>query len=179
MDASTDRLFSLSPYIRRISQLSTHQLYAIDHHLQHLLQQDADNLTKTHFFHHRFENIYLKTVDNPDLKLLLDESLKYCSELLSMNPDALKIGYWFNLMQPGHITTLHRHDDFDELISGVIYLKVPENSGDLVLESGKQSITLEPVAGNYVFFDPATPHRVTENQSDCYRLSIGMNIGPA
>jgi len=176
---STGELFLHSPFIRRISQLSTSQLYAIDHYLQQLLQQDADNLRKTHFFHHRFENIYLKSVENPELKLLLEESLKYCAELLSMDTNDLKIGYWFNLMQPGHITTLHRHDDFDELISGVIYLRVPENSGDLILEAGKKSVTLTPETGNYIFFDPATPHRVTQNLSEHYRLSIGMNIGPA
>ena len=96
-----------------------------------------------------------------------------------MDTNDLKIGYWFNLMQPGHITTLHRHDDFDELISGVIYLRVPENSGDLILEAGKKSVTLTPETGNYIFFDPATPHRVTQNLSEHYRLSIGMNIGPA
>ncbi|MBC8212650.1 MAG: 2OG-Fe(II) oxygenase [Gammaproteobacteria bacterium] len=179
MSLVTPRLFSQTPYIRRISQLSASQLSAIDRYLQQQLEQNANNLKKTHYFHQRFENIYLKTIQNTDLERLLEESLGYCAELLGMCTDELKIGYWFNLMQPGHVTTLHRHDDFDELISGVIYLSVPENSGDLVLETPEQSIVIKPVSGNFIFFDPATPHRVTENRSEHYRLSIGMNIGPA
>jgi quercetin dioxygenase-like cupin family protein len=98
--------------------------------------------------------------------------------MLDTTPDQLRIGYWFNRMQPGQITTLHRHDDFDELISGVVYLKVPDNSGDLVLVVDDQEIALQPVAGNFVYFSPETPHRVEENRSDSRRLAIGMNIGP-
>ena len=68
-------------------------------------------------------------------------------------------------------------DDLDELVSAVVYLKVPQNSGDLILKSPAQTIRLQPVSGHYVFFDPATPHAVTENLSTEHRLSIGMNFG--
>lgn len=62
------------------------------------------------------------------------ESFSFCADILKVDTDKLKIGYWFNLMQPGDVTTLHRHDDLGELISGVIYLTVPENFGDLLLK---------------------------------------------
>ena len=105
------------------------------------------------------------------------ESLSFCAELLDVNNEELSIGYWFNLMQPGHITTLHTHDNLNELISGVVYLTVPEDSGDLVLQTDNREINLTPITGNYIFFDPETPHLVTKNNSSRHRLSIGMNIG--
>lgn len=135
-------------------------------------------MRKTHYFHQRYENIYLTSIQNSDLKRLIDEGLNYAASILDMQQGDLHIGYWFNLMQPGDVTTLHSHDELDELISGVVYLTVPENSGDLILQTSTQQITLKPSPGHYFFFDPATPHRVTENLSSSHRLSIGMNIGP-
>lgn len=165
--------------MRRISQLNPASLDAIDQYLQSLIRKDAEILRNTHYFHHRYENIYLTRIQHSELKSLIDEALHLSAELLNMDEQDLHIGFWFNLMQPGDVTTLHSHDEMDELLSGVAYLTVPENSGDLVLQSAGQAITLRPSTGQYLFFDPATPHRVTQNQSASHRLSIGMNIGPA
>ena len=111
------------------------------------------------------------------MQQLLDESYKLAAELIEIDAGELSVGFWFNLMQPGQITDWHTHDDLDELVSAVVYLKVPQNSGDLILKSPAQTIRLQPVSGHYVFFDPATPHAVTENLSTEHRLSIGMNFG--
>ncbi len=173
-----DNPFEHAAFTRRISQLDPALLESIDRYLQNLLAQKSSALQQTHYFHGRHENIYLHQHQLADLQQLLDESVKYCAEILDVAAEQLSIGYWFNLMQPGDITTLHRHDDCDELISGVVYLKVPEQSGNLVLQpKGLAPITLSPIAGNYLFFDPRTPHSVSENLSDQHRLSIGMNLG--
>ena len=177
MASSPEQIFLSSPYLRRISHLTVPKLSSIDQYLQTLLQQDADNLNKTHFFHDRYENIYLENCDNTELNSLMAESLGFCAELLEVDKEELDIGYWFNLMAPGHVTTLHTHDNLNELISGVVYLTVPEDSGDLVLKTDDSEISLTPVTGNYIFFNPETPHLVTKNNSSSHRLSIGMNIG--
>ncbi len=177
MTTSSAQIFQQSPYLRRISQLTESELTAIDDYLQSLLKEDSSLLKKTHFFNDRYENIYLEESENDALNQLMSESLGFCSEILDVNKSELAIGYWFNLMQPGQVTTLHTHDNLNELISGVIYLTVPENSGDLVLKTENEDITLEPVSGNFVYFDPETPHLVTKNNSSSHRLSIGMNIG--
>jgi hypothetical protein len=175
-------LFSRKAYIRRKSKFSQPQLTEIDNQLQQLLQQDSERLSKTHFFHGRYENIYLDAPASDcgldTLDSLIDESLNNAADLLQTDKSELKIGYWFNLMQPGQVTTLHRHDDFDELLSGVVYLAVPEHSGDLILQVNNQEIVIPPVSGDFVYFSPETPHRVSENLSTRHRLSIGMNIGP-
>ena len=170
--------FADAPYTRRISQLTSSQLENIDRWLQQLLAEDSPLLRQTHYFHGRHENIYLQQHDHEDLKQLMAESIEFCAEMLDAPSVELSIGYWFNLMQPGDVTTLHRHDDFDELVSGVVYLTVPENSGDLILHpKGEAEIRLTPIPANYIYFDPTTPHAVSENLSDQHRLSIGMNIG--
>ena len=80
-------------------------------------------------------------------------------------------------MPPGAITTAHRHDDDDDLLSGVYYVDVPENSGYLVLHQGTHQDVIQPEAGLFIFFAPDVVHEVTENLSHANRISIGMNFG--
>ncbi len=56
----------------------------------------------------------------------MSESLVFCAELLEVSKDEMDIDYWFNLMALEHVTTLHTHDNLNELISGVEYLTVPD-----------------------------------------------------
>lgn len=177
MTKSIKQIFSSSPYIRRKSQLSADQLSNIDAYLHTLLKQESNQLRKTHFFHERYENIYIDNSEHKDLRQLMDESRDFCSELIDVDAGELSIGYWFNLMGPGHITDWHTHDDLDELISGVVYLTVPVDSGNLILKFEQREIELEAKTGHFIFFDPETPHAVRENKSAHHRLSIGMNIG--
>ena len=172
-----DQIFADSLYIRRHSRLSTQQLETIDAYLSELLVTDSDKVRKTHYFNDRYENIYVDRFECAELQQLLDESRQLAAELIDVNADELSVGFWFNLMQPGQITDWHTHDDLDELVSAVVYLKVPQNSGHLILKSQTRTISLESASGHYVFFDPSTPHAVAENLSAEHRLSIGMNFG--
>ena len=81
-------------------------------------------------------------------------------------------------MQPGHSTTLHTHDDGYELISGVYYLEVPQNSGDILMHAGGEVLRFTPQAGLLLLFPPDLPHAVEENRSARSRLSMAFNIGP-
>ena len=69
------------------------------------------------------------------------------------------------------------HDEDDELVSGVYYVQVPRDTGELLLTHGDVSTRVQPVAGQFVFFAPDVLHEVTENRSTETRLSIGMNFG--
>lgn len=144
------------------------------------LEQHIDNKTtrKSHEFFGRFENIYIDTQQIPQLNEILNSVIDIASEILKRPTDKLKAGLWFNVMNPGDKTTLHRHDDDDELLSAVYYIKVAENSGTLIL--GKDSVltTVTPQEGMFVFFPPNMPHEVTENLSLQSRVSLGINIGP-
>ena len=82
-------------------------------------------------------------------------------------------------MQAGHRTSLNQHDENDELLSAAYYIRVPENSGNLVLHEGDRRVHVQPQAGKLVMFSPAVLHEVTLHDGTGLRLSVGMNVGPA
>lgn len=143
---------------------------------QYAQQRDDSRTRKSHYFGGRFENIYIDRKNLPALEpvLLLAED---AARLTMGTEQPMSVGFWFNEMYPGHRTGAHSHDGDDEILSGVFYVSVPENSGDLVLGAGDNKRMVQPVEGEFIFFDPALPHAVTENQSQSVRLSIGMNFG--
>ncbi len=139
-------------------------------------QEEADCCRKTHYFNGRYENIYIPEDAIPAIKPVLAAARKHACELLGMT-DFLSLGFWFNLMKPGHTTTRHRHDDDDELLSAVYYIRAEINSGDLVIYHNENKMRVAPKEGRVVFFKPDIEHEVLENQSASVRLSVGMNFG--
>lgn len=137
---------------------------------------EKDYQQQTHFFHGRFENIYFEDSKIPDLKIILHRAVQYSKQVLN-NDRELKYSFWFNVMKPGDITTAHTHDDDDELLSGVYYLKVPENSGDLIIGQGKEKEIITPKEGLFIFFKPDVLHEVSVNKSNESRISVAFNFG--
>ena len=138
----------------------------------------TDRIRQTHHFAGRFENTYIDEADIPDVALILAIVQQQAAQFLMTEADKLKAGFWFNAMGPGHITAPHHHDENDELLSAVYYLRVPEDSGMLILHAGGQEIRVQPQEGKLVLFAPSVMHEVTRNNSAEMRLSIAINIGP-
>jgi uncharacterized protein (TIGR02466 family) len=139
-----------------------------------------DDIRKTHLFGSRYENIYLTEQHIPALDSLIVEATHHAEDILQL--ENLRAGYWFNYMPPGSTTTLHTHDDDDELLSAVYYVNVPEDSGNLIIyeksdRPAQRKIEITPVAGEFIFFKPDIPHEVSRNNSSQSRLSIGFNFG--
>lgn len=169
----------------RINQHSLHSARLADYNelnqqLVEGLQRyiDDQETRKTHEFFGRYENIYIDAEKIPALNRVIRTVTEIAAEILQQPSEELKAGLWFNLMNPGDRTTLHRHDDDDELLSAVYYVKVPENSGELILGGPPMHCRVTPEEGLFVFFPPAMPHEVTENLSQHSRISLGINIGP-
>lgn len=139
----------------------------------------SDRVRETHHFGGRFENIYVDRADIPEINELLDVLRQQAAKLLAVPQETLKAGFWFNAMEPGHSTAMHHHDEDDELLSAAYYIRVPENSGELVLHDGDKQLRVHPRAGKLVMFAPATMHEVTVHEGTGLRLSVGMNVGPA
>lgn len=135
-------------------------------------------LKKTHFFSGRYENIYVDVKKFPELEYIIYKAKEHAAGILDLPINRLKIGCWLNIMYQNHTTSLHRHDDDDELLSGVYYLKVPEHSGHFIFHFADEQQTIEPVEGNFLFFSPTLNHEVTVHQSTEPRVSIGFNVGP-
>jgi len=137
----------------------------------------AGDLERTHLFGGRYENIYVPLPRVPALGAVLQVAKRAAGQFLDRQLP-LAVGFWFNEMGPGHVTLPHRHDEDDELVSGVYYLQVPPDSGDLVLGEGAARQVLRAQAGRLILFPPNVVHEVTRNNSAETRLSIGMNFGP-
>ena len=110
-------------------------------------------LARSHFFHGRFENLYLDAHQIPGLKMILVTAQQKAAELLQQSPDELKIGFWLNIMQQGDVTTRHSHDDHDELLSAVYYIQSPPGSGEFLLHQGDILTRIKPVVGRFMFFE--------------------------
>ncbi len=141
------------------------------------LAASAD-VVRSHFFAGRYENLYVPRERLPALEPLLGAACRGAADFLGQPQRELAVGFWFNCMQPGELTQPHRHDEDDELVSGVYYVEAPPACGDLVLRHAGLSVRVRPVAGQFVFFPPDLLHEVEENRSGATRLSIGMNFGP-
>jgi hypothetical protein len=140
--------------------------------------RDDPGLRRSHYFEGRYENIYVSEEQIPALKPVLQVARQGAQRFLQQADINLSVGFWMNEMGPGHVTLPHSHDEDDELVSAVYYVKVQEGAGDLLLTQGVASVRISPRPGLFVFFAPDVRHEVTANKSDKTRLSIGMNFGP-
>lgn len=140
-----------------------------------LKYQHDSNIKRSHLFNGRYENIYLTPEQIPQIRDLLDEACAHASHILGIND--LQAGCWFNYMPPDALTTIHSHDDDDELLSAVYYVSMPANSGNLIIHDGNNRHIITPQQGMFVFFAPDVVHEVSKNMSNQDRLSIGINFG--
>lgn len=108
----------------------------------------------------------------------------------------LKQSYWININPKGAFNVMHCHPEAHW--SGVMWVKVPENSGDFVLESPSafegameaehtdlnyrlennimHSCNIRPKEGTLLVFPSHIHHGVNPNTSDEDRISIAFNI---
>ena len=138
---------------------------------------DSAELTRSHYFEGRYENVYVPEQRLPALQPVLAAAREGAARFLRREYAGLAVGFWFNEMGPGHRTLPHRHDEDDELASAVYYVRVPEDSGELILRQDSAVTRITPREGMLVFFPPQVVHEVSENLSGATRLSIGMNFG--
>ena len=108
----------------------------------------------------------------------------------------LDICYWVNINPTGSFNTKHNHPNSD--LAGVLWIKIPKNSGDIVFVSPKdfesfieifsykdefKKLTnnyhiynFSPKEGSILIFPSHLQHRVDENKSNEDRISISFNI---
>jgi hypothetical protein len=139
---------------------------------------EQDFLKRTHYFGGRYENLYLQRECIPAIKIVLEQAEKLASRILDYPLNQLRSGFWINDMGTKTVTTEHDHDENDELLSGVYYVQVPDNSGELNIIDPYSRTLIAPQAGMFVFFAPTVRHSVAVNNSGERRISIGMNFGP-
>lgn len=80
---------------------------------------------------------------------------------------------WININGPGHYNEWHTH--YHAKV-GVIYLKVPLDSGDIEFRSYDEIYRITPQAGQFLIFPGSLEHRVLENKSNEFRISLAINL---
>jgi len=138
---------------------------------------DDPDTRRTHFVHGRFENLYPPKEKLPEMAPLIREVERAAREILGTEAP-LRIGFWLNRMDPGHQTSLHTHEEDDELLSAVYYVTVPAHSGRLVFRDPPGTLFIDPEPGMLLLFPPDLPHEVEMHEGTHTRLSIAFNIGP-
>jgi uncharacterized protein (TIGR02466 family) len=98
--------------------------------------------------------------------------------------------YWFNINQQHSYNLSHTHPG--SVFSTVLYLQVPEHSGNLILQrsdnqqayvianhstpKNQTSFTIEPTEGMLIAFPSHVPHYVEQNESNQQRISVAFNF---
>jgi len=91
---------------------------------------------------------------------------------------------WINVNPKGSYNTQHIHGGC--LLSGILWVQVPENSGDLTVANPQEfqmcyysecHKTFTPQEGVLAIFPSHVPHGVEVNNNDKERISIAMNFG--
>jgi len=109
---------------------------------------------------------------------------KYYFKIID-NPNKKLTSLWINVSSFSNYNTLHTHNSCnltlqEEDLSGVLYLKVPSNSGALCFTNPYDINHYEkynPVEGDLIFFNKSLPHMVEPNLSQEDRISIAFNYG--
>ena len=150
------------------------------------LYQNREDATFSHKINGRWENQYLSIQYFPQLrklfrnacregKAILEKSLVVPFKELGLPMDE----FWFNITAPGESTGWHDHKERSEL-SGVYYLHVPNNSGDIHFRKNIDDKNFEwkmkSQTGKLILFDSSIKHSVPENKSKENRISIAFNL---
>jgi len=128
------------------------------------------------FFKQKLEDQIQKTIQFYVKDIQLENILKNNHQL---KPDSL----WINVNPPGGYN--HNHVHPGSLLSGVFWVKVPDDSGHLIMHNsmemnnwclGPNNFIFGPMEGTMVLFPSYIPHNVTTNKSDDVRISLSFNL---
>ena len=148
-----------------------------------------------------------KDLDFKTYKFLFDEISKHAIKFYSIYNADIKSHYfsnfWINISGKHHYNKLHSHSG--SFISGVYYIKVPKNSGEIVFENPSHMFIenkfqkfdnwtfedknkndwnsynspewkIEPEEKQLLMFPSYLRHYVEANKSDEDRISLSFNI---
>ena len=98
--------------------------------------------------------------------------------------DSLRLmNIWFNVNTPGSFNHVHVHPG--SLLSGVLWIKTPKRSGDLMFRDpsemnnyclGVNCVAFPPTEGTMILFPSHVPHNVGVNESEETRISLSFNL---
>ena len=89
--------------------------------------------------------------------------------------------FWGHIHEKNMSTSLHNHDK--AYVSAVVYVKIPEGSGDIMFfpqfnqyDNAAYASKFKPEEGIYYIFPGFLNHAVTRNMSEEKRISLSFNF---
>ena len=151
-----------------------------------LVEKNKENLTSSHKINGRWENQYLSIDLVPQIKKILHFACKEGEKIIGkpLVVPYKEMGlpmdeFWFNITRPGESTGWHDHKN-RSVLSGVYYLKVPDNAGDILFRKRDKDKIVEwnirSETGKLILFHSNIEHSVTINKSNHDRISIAFNL---
>ena len=130
---------------------------------------------------------------SPLYDYILDQSVKICEQLNISDIDIGISGSWVNFNDTRSASNiLHNHEG---ILSGIFYLNIPENSGNLILQNpGMNTLwdgfkfvhtrnemtgeltNITPIEGEIIIWPSYLNHGVHPNNHDDERISIAFNV---
>ena len=95
-------------------------------------------------------------------------------------PQQRIISMWINISSYKHSNYIHTHGNDHDFISGVLYLQVPEHSGEIGFINPithNIEVLFLPSPKDLLLFPQNLPHLVNPNLSQEDRISIAFNYG--
>jgi hypothetical protein len=163
-------------YLPNHAELTSRLLYE--------LNAGMDDFSFSHKIGGRWENSYLPIEKVPSVRDIVRPARDlavnlYGEKLVALFEPPAGIDhppFWFNLSETGDSTGVHNHAR-ESVVSGVYYLEVPIDSGDLFFRSdGEEDFFLVPEAGTVVLFPSELRHGVRMNSSSGKRVSLAFNL---
>tara|TARA_B100001996_G_C18648129_1_gene588268 strand:- start:199 stop:801 length:603 start_codon:yes stop_codon:yes gene_type:complete len=141
---------------------------------------------RSHYFNGRWENIYISHDLIPNLEKILFFAGQigkniYGKTVVVPRKDmgCHSNEYWFNISKPGQSTRWHDHKK-EAKLSGVYYIDVPNNSGNILFRTGesnkKSDWEIKSQTGQMILFPAIQKHSVDINRSSRNRISLGFNL---
>ena len=150
------------------------------------IHSNKNKITYSHKINGRWENQYLSIEFFPQIKKIFYFACKVGREIIDKplviphKEMGLPIDeFWFNISKPGESTGWHDHKN-RSLLSGVYYLKVPDNAGNINFreKNGDQfhEWQIRSQTGKMILFHSNIEHSVSKNRSKDNRISIAFNL---
>ena len=124
----------------------------------------------------------------------LAETIRECLCLLKFKhpPSDFMMTMWANVNNKGDWNQMHHHmDNFGTSVSGIYYVKCPEDCGHFVYKDPRSVMALDPFvknwnmgrlhertpkAGDFYMFPPYLEHMVTPSDCEETRISLAFNV---
>lgn len=141
------------------------------------------------------DDLHIKNGELEELKdIVIDKIRKIAENFEYSNTHILKLyNYWININKKNNKNAKHIHPG--SIISAVYYIKVPDNSGEIIFYTPLQNYdkfifgnmiekynsynsstyTYIPKSGDLIMFPSWLYHNVSDNKSEEERISIAFN----